>query len=181
MGTKEIIEKIRFRWRAQGRHGTHSPFVYAFVEKVLRTKRQFHNRPKGWSQKQWNLLNATLSYLEPQIIIVEELGVPEVKENLVKIWSEKKVLSLSKFKQSDTNEDLLFVTTSGGSILINEFIAQNPSRFSLYIAQPHKDGAFPGLERFARLAEFKMVIDFWEALLLVKNNNFKEKQFFELR
>lgn len=32
------LQYLRYRWRAQGRHGTHSPFVYGFVEEVLRRK-----------------------------------------------------------------------------------------------------------------------------------------------
>lgn len=33
------LQYLRYRWRAQGRHGTHSPFVYGFVEEVLRRKK----------------------------------------------------------------------------------------------------------------------------------------------
>jgi predicted O-methyltransferase YrrM len=32
------LEYIKYRWNAKGRHGIHSPFVYAFVDKCLRQK-----------------------------------------------------------------------------------------------------------------------------------------------
>lgn len=33
-----FLPYLRYRWRARGRHGTHSPFVYGFVEEVIRGK-----------------------------------------------------------------------------------------------------------------------------------------------
>ena len=33
-----FFEYLKYRWKARGRHGTHSPFVYDFVEKVLMDK-----------------------------------------------------------------------------------------------------------------------------------------------
>lgn len=31
-----MLEYIKYRWNAKGRHGTHSPFIYDFVDKCLR-------------------------------------------------------------------------------------------------------------------------------------------------
>ena len=33
-----FVEYLKYMWRAKGRHGTHSPFVYDFVEHVLHNK-----------------------------------------------------------------------------------------------------------------------------------------------
>lgn len=33
-----FFEYIKYRWNAKGRHGTHSPFVYDFVDKCLKIK-----------------------------------------------------------------------------------------------------------------------------------------------
>lgn len=38
------LEYIKYRWNAKGRHGIHSPFVYAFVDKCLRQKNENESR-----------------------------------------------------------------------------------------------------------------------------------------
>ena len=38
------LEYIKYRWNAKGRHGIHSPFVYAFVDKCLRQKIEDESR-----------------------------------------------------------------------------------------------------------------------------------------
>ena len=38
MGVKIGFEYIKYRWKAKGRHGIHSPFVYDFVDNCLKIK-----------------------------------------------------------------------------------------------------------------------------------------------
>ena len=38
MSVHATIELIKYKWKAKGRHGTHSPFVYDFIEQVLMNK-----------------------------------------------------------------------------------------------------------------------------------------------
>ncbi len=38
MNRHAAIEYLKYIWRAKGRHGTHSPFVYNFIEQILLSK-----------------------------------------------------------------------------------------------------------------------------------------------
>lgn len=38
MNGHAAIEYLKYTWRAKGRHGTHSPFVYNFIEQILLSK-----------------------------------------------------------------------------------------------------------------------------------------------
>lgn len=38
MSLHKFVRSLKYNWQAKGRHGTHSPFVYSFIENVLLDK-----------------------------------------------------------------------------------------------------------------------------------------------
>lgn len=179
------FEKLKFWFRAKGRHGTHSPFVYAFVERVLRSKEIFKNCPKGFSQKSWQRLNATLKYLAVKEILFSEGFSAEIIAALSKNWSELKMGVIKAGALCIPSDSLLLLYPQDqktiGCLLENP-LSSPDGRFSIYVLGPHgNEQAFEQMFSLKNNAAFKMVLDFWEGLLLLDSNDFKEKQIFELR
>lgn len=179
------FEKLKFWFRAKGRHGTHSPFVYAFVERVLRSKEIFKNCPKGFSQKSWQRLNATLRYLAVSEILFPEGFSAEIMLALSKNWPEMKMSLLSAGVLSIESGNLLLLQANDRTMMdcwLEEQLSNTNGWFSIYVLGPHgNEQAFGQVFSLKNNAAFKMVLDFWQGLLLVNSNDFKEKQFFELR
>ena len=48
-----VVEYLRYRWKAQNRHGVHSPFAYAFVADIIENRASIAeaNMALPWPQK----------------------------------------------------------------------------------------------------------------------------------
>lgn len=171
-----------FNLKAKGRHGTHSPFVYSFVENVLRATEQYDYCPDFLQQNEWNLLNRTLKCINPEECKVMGIPIDSIKESL----SQQK-WNFSTWEKADEtkNHNQLFILTNmehvlGKEKLLNQ-IAMNCQQLSVYILRPYDAISRSAFSEYYSSLSLKFTLDFWEGALLVSNKAFKEKQYFRLK
>lgn len=134
--------------------------------------------------KQWQLLNATIDYLKPSHLICCLADYPESTKALTSLHSSLQSSENLNDISSFIQDDLMIIASpdqlAEGNIF-NIWKTSGKGRLSFYLTQPHALPETMELRNLKAAPDFKMVLDFWEALLLVKSQDFKEKQFFELK
>lgn len=174
---------LKYRFKAKGRHGTHSPFVYAFVEKVLR-KQKLQQAFKNTSKERILLqlidfLKITQLYFFPDAISVEiqhiqslfpKLKIIEISSiSLVKDFENTLVLlDIEHLKQSDFDLLQQLKEKENFSIYLNNIHHQNQTNHLVW-------------NKVKEYNNFPMSLDFWIGGLLIQQNSFKIKQHFLLK
>jgi hypothetical protein len=84
-----IIELVRYKWTARGRHGIHSPFVYSFIEDVLQNRSRFFEEPEPLDPR-FSWLGAKYSKLASRIAsyyrLRDIISLPAVREELAESY-----------------------------------------------------------------------------------------------
>lgn len=147
------LRYLRYRCKAKGRHGTHSPFAYGFVEQVL--------RPPGDEDP----VRLILRYLHQQGII-----------NQSQHWED----SDSAVSHGLSSHKLLI---AGPQIELSRLQELSwPKGSSLLIMCPHSNAHRHACwEALRQRAAIQLSIDAWSFGLLLGNDRFKQKQHFYLR
>lgn len=166
----ETRQYLRYRWTAKGRHGTHSPFVYAFVEDML-----LHTHNEDMLMKNMlqyfrfkNLSEYTLTPpAQPTVVFtkVQDTGTLQ------------KTSGLSFNRLCILNADPAPVSKQ-----LEQYVADMQPHDVLLIKPLHKTEAHT--QRWNELKDdprVKLSIDLFSMGLLFFRDEFKEKQHFVLK
>ena len=151
-------QKIKYRLKANSRHGVHSPFVYEFIEQVLLRRARQEGAtllPAGMNKKQQRLVQA----------IAMHYGIAEL------VWDNK------RFACPGTGGGVLYLATS--PIGLPGLYAENDIAVMLDIYKDEQQA-----KAWQELCESKAVplsADVFEMGILFFRKDFKIKQHFILK
>ncbi len=161
MSLYSLIAYLKYRRTAKGRHGTHSPFVYALVDEVLLAKGSnnptgiFAPGKAGLSQKYVSLLNRIASYYRySDVVLASEASGG--KHDMV-LWDTK-----------ENNLDKLLPLVMEDGMIVVPNIYNTEADTTLW-------------NTLRQNGSVRMSIDLFGVGLLLFRKEFKERQHFVLK
>lgn len=171
--------------RAKGRHGTHSPFVYAFVEQVMRAKARpaVSLQAHHLSPVAFRLLYKTLQHLAPETIYASAELLPVIDLVVKEGGRRTKVMLLPEQGAVPVTASSVLVCVACAARnfpVIKEILLRD--KIQIVVTGPHagKDSVAVW-SQLSAIPEVKVSLDYWHLGLLVADPAFKAKQHFRLR
>jgi hypothetical protein len=183
-----ICEFIKYKWKAKGRHGIHSPFIFSLVEKGIQSELINSNFQ---SQNFKNLhfeqfVFKLLKYFKTQNIFIDEQnGLNHWETFFRKNFSSLKIqLNLEELNKPSKNSsfDLIFISNSNQ--LLEKLLklmpySKNETVFLIEGIRSNKY-SFEDWRKLCEMKTFHVSIDFFQSGLLIMRSQ-QEKEHFTLK
>ena len=183
-----ICEFIKYKWKAKGRHGIHSPFIFSLVEKGIKSELTNSN---FLSQNSKNLhfeqfVFKLLRYFKTQNIFIDEKKeLTDWETFFRKNFSSLKIqLNLEELNKPSKNSsfDLIFISNSNQlleKLLTLKPYSKNETVFLIEGIRSNKY-IFEDWRKLCEMKTFHVSIDFFQSGLLIMRSQ-QEKEHFTLK
>jgi hypothetical protein len=187
-----FIEIIKYTWKAKGRHGIHSPFVYDLVDICFKIPVSKNNTTKcsELTEVHSSALSCLIQlskHLKYSSIITEPTIQMDIETFMKDLHGQAKVLGLSHFdkveKEIQSSIVLLKAEAENASLLdqANKFLPLIDEHSILLIDGIRtNDSVFSEWQQLLSNTEFHFSADIYQFGLLAKRS-FQEKEHFVLR
>ncbi len=178
---------FQFLLKAKGRHGIHSPFVYAFVEEVLRKKNNINHEwaEQGYSEKELKILRKIINYIQTELIFIPQKELLFLKELIPKSFKDiKLVLEAGCLDQEKCTNSLIIIDFKFFNQDLNHLLQKTKSSDNvfIFIFNIHKNKYLHDKWiKIVKSSMFNMTIDIWHAGLAIRHRDFKRKQHFFMK
>ena len=183
-----ICEFIKYKWKAKGRHGIHSPFIFSLVEKGIKSELTNSN---FLSQNSKNLhfeqfVFKLLRYFKTQNIFIDEKKeLTDWETFFRKNFSSLKIqLNLKELNKSSKNSSFDIIFISNSNQLLEKLLTLTPysKNETVFLIEGIRSNkySFEDWRKLCEMKTFHVSIDFFQSGLLIMRSQ-QEKEHFTLK